>query len=841
MAIKNIIIKGIVQGVGFRPFVYRIAQENRLKGYVKNMGNYVEIVVEGSEISIKSFLDDLKNKKPPLSQINEIKIKDIGHDLVGTYDNFSIEKSEKSPEDEEGTIPPDIAICDDCLKEMMDKNDVRCKYPFIACTNCGPRFTVIEKLPYDRENTSMKEFPLCNDCLKEYENPMDRRFHAQATCCPKCGPKVFLTDKEGNVLSEEDNSINNCTNPSDSLVSHSIRNCTNPSDSLVSHSIRNCTNPSDSLVSHSIRNCTNPSDSLVSHSIRNAVKLLEEGNILAVKGIGGTHLVCAADNDEVVLKLRKRLNRPSQPFAVMSKPEYLEQYAKVDEMELNTLKSPKRPIVVLEKNENYDKYFSKYVSDLNTIGAMLPYSGLHYLLFEDTEKISYIMTSANLPGLPMAIKNEEILKSLNGIADYFLLHNREIVNRCDDSVLKKINNRMVFLRRSRGYAPEPVSVNNNLLIKNNEKNILAVGPELNSVACLVKKNKFYLTQYIGNTSKYETFQYLKDAVNNLISITNTNKIDAIVCDLHPAYNSTKLAYELGEKYGVEVFRAQHHESHAYSLMGDNDIFEDNITIAIDGLGYGRDGNIWGGELLLYKDNKMKRIGHLEEQYQPGGDLATKYPLRMLLSILYKKLDKEELIKFMKRYNFSDKDLKLILFQLDKKLNVSKTTSCGRILDSISALLSVCHEKTYDGEPAIRLESVAENFISSSKNELKKCMDTVENDIKIKNNVLNTTDLVYNCYEMFLEGFSREYIGYYIHMALADGLSKIAIKNADSLGIEYIGLTGGVSYNKLISERIKDNIEKEGFKFLYHSRIPNGDGGISFGQSIGYILNNSDFI
>ncbi|WP_292461261.1 carbamoyltransferase HypF [Methanothermococcus sp.] len=779
--IKRIIVKGIVQGVGFRPFVYRIAKNNNLKGYVKNMGNYVEIVVMGNKDDINSFLDDLMTKKPPLAQINEINVFDEldESNYKFNYNDFIIEKSQENKGNkEEGTIPPDVAICEDCLKEIMDKNDRRYRYPFTACTNCGARFTIVKELPYDRENTSMDEFPLCEDCLNEYENPIDRRFHAQATCCPKCGPEVFLTDKNGNILYKKDDAV------------------------------------------------------------RNAVKLLKNGYILAIKGVGGTHLACCCDKDDVVLNLRNRLNRPTQPFAVMTKPEYLNLFANFDDDELNLLKSTKRPIVVLEKNEDYGKYFSKHVSNLNSIGVMFPYSGLHHLLFDETDKIAYIMTSANLPGLPMVIKNDDILNNLRDIADYFLLHNREIVNRCDDSVLKKINNRMIFLRRSRGYTPEPIIVNNSLVIKNNDKNILCVGPELNSTACLVKGNKFYLTQYIGNTSKYETFNYLNDAIQNLMKITNTNKIDAVVCDLHPSYNSTKLAHELAERFGAELYKIQHHKAHAYSLMGDNDIFEDAIFIAIDGLGYGEDGNIWGGEILKYdkNKNKMERIGHLEEQYQAGGDLATKYPLRMLLSILYKKLNHDELIEFIKGYNFfSDKDLKLMLFQLDKYINVVKTTSCGRILDSVSAMLSVCYERTYDGEYAIRLESVAENYIKKYPEDYNACLEMVKNDIKIKNNILNTTDLVYNCYKMLLNGFKKGFIAYYIHLAIADGLSEIAIKNAELYNIRYIGLTGGVSYNKIISERIRQNVEGNGFKFLYHGRAPNGDGGISFGQGVGYIV------
>ncbi|GAA0129252.1 carbamoyltransferase HypF [Methanococcus maripaludis] len=771
MTAKRIDVKGIVQGVGFRPFVYRIAKKNDLNGYVKNMGNYVEIVVSGKLNNIDAFLSDLKLEKPPLSKIDNISIEDIdeNENLNEIYGDFTIKLSDTSKIEEEGTIPPDISICDECLKEIMDKKDRRSDYAFTACTNCGPRFTVIEKLPYDRENTSMNDFPLCENCIEEYKNPEDRRFHAQATCCDICGPEIFITDNFGKIISND---------------------------------------------------------------ICDAVKFLEEGKILAIKGIGGTHLVCSINSDETILELRKRLNRPTQAFAVMSREEYLDLFSNANENELNAIKSPKKPIVALKKNELYEKYFSEHVSNLNTIGVMLPYSGLHYLLFENTNQIAYIMTSANLPGLPMSIDNRQILEKLENIADYFLLHNRKIVNRCDDSVLKEINGKMELLRRSRGFAPEPIEVNYEK-IKNSTKNILALGPELNSVACLVKNNKFYLTQYIGNTGKYETFNYLKDAVENLIKITNTNKIDAIVCDLHPSFNSTLFAKELGEKYKIPVTQVQHHESHCYSLMGDSDIFENNVTIAIDGLGYGNDGNIWGGEVFLFKNGKIERAGHLEEQIQPGADLASKYPLRMLASILNKtNLNVSEIIK---GYNyFSEKELKLILFQLEKNINVSKTTSTGRVLDSISALVSLCFERTYDGEPSIRLEALANEYTG----EISEIEKLVEESIKIENNILDTTSLVVKSLEMLNNNEKIEKIAYFIHIAIADGLSKIAIETAKKQSIEYIGITGGVSYNKIISERIVENIKKESLKPLIHERIPNGDGGISFGQAIGYLLNSN---
>ncbi|MCS3900686.1 carbamoyltransferase HypF [Methanococcus voltae] len=826
--LKKIFVSGIVQGVGFRPFVYNIAKKNNLKGYVKNKGNFVEIVVNGNLKDINNFLINLKEEKPVLSKINKLEIEDIdtNNDLDNDLNNkldgleelnkeFHIYSSQNVNNEVAGTIPPDIALCDDCIKELKDKKDIRYEYPFIACVNCGPRFTVIKKLPYDRENTSMDKFPLCENCEKEYKNPNDRRFHAQANCCDKCGPKVFLTDSNGNKLLEKESAI------------------------------------------------------------KKAVELLEDGKILAIKGIGGTHLVCDANNDDAILELRKRLNRPTQAFAIMSTEEKYPLFSKFTKIEEEALNSYRRPIVALKKKENgYNKYISENISNLDTVGVMLPYSGLHYLLFGKCT--AYVMTSANLPGLPMAITNDKIIESLKDIADYFLLHNRDIVNRCDDSVLKLISNRMMILRRSRGYAPEPIEIDfskmaefenknkyknkdenenenkeiiNELNNKKIEKNIISVGAELNSVACLTKGNKFYMTQYIGNTSKYETYNYLKDAVHNILRLTNTNKLDTIVCDLHPQFNSKKFANELTKEYDAPMFEIQHHAAHVYSLMGDNGFFEPNITIALDGLGYGKDGNIWGGELLYCDKNyEIHRIGHLEEQLQLGGDLSTKYPLRMLFSILSKKMSLDESFEFVKKYigkypELTEKELKLIKMQIKSGLNTAITTSTGRVLDSVAALLSVCFKKTYDGEPSIRLEAFANSCDEKEKKQILEFVENMDNIrysrlIDYENNIIKTSEIVYDCYTLLQnEVFSKKGIAYYAHLVLANCLCIISENSAKKLNINTLGLTGGVSYNRIITEYMVIKLKNKGFNILLHNNVPNGDGGIAFGQSVGYILKN----
>ena len=441
----RILVQGIVQGVGFRPTVYRIANELNINGYVRNLGNIVEIVIEGPENKIHEFIDNIQTNKPPISEINSLEIEWQDHGPK-KFTDFKILESSKNFAGS-SIIPPDIATCDNCLEEVFKNTDRRHNYPFTACTDCGPRFTVISSVPYDRIRTSMESFPLCEDCEDEYQDPKDRRYHAEASCCPVCGPKVFLYRK--NVIESE-----------------------------------------------------NP--------IKKAAELIDEGNILAIKGIGGTHLVVKTTQDSPVEKLRKRLGRYNQPFACMSKDlKTVQTFADISDLERNVLESRRRPIVVLNKKKDY--MLSPSVSPyLHNLGVMLPYSALQHLLFTYTNEPAYIMTSANMPGEPMLIDNNEIISKLEGIADYYLLHNREIINRCDDSVVRFRGDEMAFIRRSRGYVPEPYDFSR----ISRDLNVLALGPEIDVTFSLLKDGKCYVSQHIGDTTKYETFNYLQKAVGS---------------------------------------------------------------------------------------------------------------------------------------------------------------------------------------------------------------------------------------------------------------------------------------------------------------------------------------
>lgn len=755
----RILVQGIVQGVGFRPTVYRIAEEMKLNGYVRNLGNSVEIVLEGKKDEIKSFAKNLKQNKPHISKITYLKIEWLGFHEKSEFDNFMILES-SADFSGSSVIPPDVAICDKCLEETLTKGNNRYKYPFTACTDCGPRFTVIKSIPYDRVRTSMDEFPLCGECMVEYKDPLDRRYHAEATCCPTCGPSVFLY-KNG-ILNAED-------------------------------------------------------------PIKEAAKLIDEGNILAIKGIGGTHLVAKTTEDDPVVTLRRRLGRLNQPFACMSPDiETIKTFADIRNFEEETLISRRRPIVVLNKNNDY--YLAPSVApDLHNLGVMLPYSGLQHLLFQETDEPAYIMTSANIPGEPMLIDNDEIINKMEGIADYCLLHDRKIINRCDDSVIRFRAGDLAFIRRSRGYVPEPYDFSNIA----GDTNILALGPELDVTFALLKDKKCYVSQHIGNTTKYETYKYLQEAIDYMIDITRAEKIDAIACDLHPMFFTTKLAHELGEKFECDVFGVQHHHAHAGALFVDHDI-EEMICIAADGVGYGDDGSAWGGEILHVTGENYNRLGSLMPQNMAGGDLTTKYPIRMVMAMIHDYYDDEELKQLMKKryvnyFKHGEKEIDLILKQFERGFNLQKTTSTGRVLDAISSALGICGQRTYEGECSMKLESVA--YYGA---------DTCEIPVELKKydgmDILDTSQIMFSVLENKERGIPVKDIACSAQRAVAEGLAKLGIKTAEKTGINVIGGTGGVFYNEAISKTIKDVVTENEYEFIQHKNTCAGDGSVSLGQA-----------
>ncbi|MEM3616416.1 MAG: carbamoyltransferase HypF [Candidatus Bathyarchaeia archaeon] len=745
-------VTGIIQGVGFRPFIYRIAVKNGLKGYVRNMGDAgVEILLEGEESSINSFLKDLREKKPPLAHIHEIitlKLEDENQ-----YVSFTIEKSSEESELSGSVIPPDIAICDECLKELREKSNPRYEYFFITCTDCGPRYTIIEGLPYDRENTTMRDFPMCSFCQKEYKDPLNRRFHAQTVACPKCGPKVYLTTNKGELVSTGD-------------------------------------------------------------PVREVGKLLAEGFIVAIKGYGGFHVAAATTKDEPLIRLRRAKHRRQKPFAIMARSlEAVRSFAEVSPKELELITSYTRPIVLLKKSSKY--YLSDLIAPgLHNVGVMLPYTALHYMLFDSVEEPAFVMTSANSPNQPIVKDDGEALKTLGDIVDYFLFHNRRIAYRCDDSVVRVHGEKLVFIRRSRGYAPAPV-----ILKEKAKKCVLALGGELNNTACVLLGNKAFISQHIGDVENIETLDFLESAAKHLIRLTNSN-VNVVACDLHPKFTTTKLARDLAEKNGWQFFQIQHHYAHVAALMAEHGASE-IVGVCCDGYGYGADGEAWGGEIILgLKDSmEFKRLAHLEEQPMIGADLATRYPLRMAAGILCKKGNVEEWLMQNRRYfPHGGKEVQLILQQLKRGRGTVKTTSCGRILDAVAAVLGVCFERTYEGEPAMKLESTA-----------MKGKDMLNLKPIVEGDILNTTELLLEIFEN-REKYAIHDLAFSTHTYLAQGLAELAIEKALENGVEAVGFSGGVACNEILTKIMRETVEAAGLKFLVHEAVPPGDGGSSFGQA-----------
>ena len=741
MTARKILTQGIVQGVGFRPYVYRLACELELNGYVRNLGNVVEIIIEGNDTD--SFTERLPEELPPIARIDSMTVEEIDGK---NYTDFKIIESDNSYSGV-SVIPPDIAICDKCLAEIRNPNDRRYKYAFNACTDCGPRFTVIESVPYDRVRTSMDEFPLCEDCLVEYREPLNRRYHGEAICCSDCGPQMAFYEGSNKV------------------------------------------------------DCDNP--------IKKGAEVLKNGEILAIKGIGGTHLVVDAYNDKAVKELRKRLGRPNQAFAVMSKDlKSVENYAVLSENEIKTITSNKRPIVILKKNENYP--FPESLSPgLHNIGVMLPYSPMHNLLFDEGDIDTYVMTSANTPGEPMMIENEDII---NGVNDYSLVHNRRILNRCDDSVIRFRNDELSFIRRSRGYTPEPYTINYDV----NDSNVLALGPELDVTFSIAKDNTVYPSQHIGNTNKPKTLAFLRKAIENMERITKINEFDIIACDMHPHFFTTRLAHELSKKYDAKVMPIQHHHAHSVALLNDYGI-DEAVVIAADGVGYGSDATSWGGEILYTNVKDFERLGHLETQLMPGGDMATRYPARMLASILK---DEEMINPYSNYFKYGEMEIKNIFKQIEAGINVGVSTSTGRVLDSMAVALEVCHERTYEGECSMKLESCA--YYSTKELEIPTI---------IEGNVLNTTEILREVVRLYQNGEKKADVARAGQDAVARGLAELAINAADDKNITTIGATGGVFYNEAITDRVKKTVENNGYEFIQHKNTCAGDGSVSLGQAI----------
>ena len=708
----------------------------------------VEVVVEGTPDSISRLMTQLQTEQPPTCRIHEVDA--TYPPETGEFNEFRILKSDELRVHAGSVIPPDVAICDSCLRELRDKRDRRHDYFFITCTDCGPRYTIINALPYDRPRTTMRGFEMCEKCSHEYKDPINRRFHAQTVACADCGPSATLIGRDGERVDSAD-------------------------------------------------------------PIREAGRLLERGHILAIKGNGGYHLASSTRLTEPIVRLRKTKFRLQKPLAVMARDlEATRSFAEVTPTEAKLMASYVRPIVLLRKRRGFD-LSEQIAPGLHNIGVMLPYTGLHNMLFDETSERAFVMTSANPPNEPIIKDDEEAFTRLRDVVDYFLAHDRRISQRCDDSVVRWLDGKPTFLRRSRGYAPAPISIT-----APNDACTLGVGGELNVTSCLVYQGRAYMTQHIGDVETFQTSQFQNEATQHILMLTGC-KPDTVGRDLHPLFNTTKFAEELAKESSMRVVPVQHHYAHVAGLMAEHNVGE-MVGICCDGYGYGEDGSAWGGEIIFAHHNGHKRVRHLEPQPMIGGDLATKYPLRMVAGILRDQPEVADWLLERRRYfRHGEEEVNMLLKQVRSAQTM--TTSCGRVLDAISAILGLCHERTYEGEPAMKLESAALGG-----------EDVLGLEPVLNGEVIETTSMVREIFASLGRLNVRD-LAYSAQSYLARSLGRSAIMLADELGLKTVGFTGGVACNETITRILKATVESEGLHFLTHGSVPPGDGGLSFGQAV----------
>ena len=757
MAIRaQVVVRGIVQGVGFRPFVYRLAQEHQLSGWVLNSTQGVVIEVEGPRQRIDGFITGLKASPPPQAVIERVETNLLPP--VG-YSSFIVEASREG--DEFVLISPDICICADCLNELQNSQDRRWAYPFINCTNCGPRFTIISDIPYDRPKTTMSAFTMCPRCDEEYHNPADRRFHAQPNACPRCGPRLELA--------------------------------------------MNGARPAEAPLQR--------------EPIEGVRRLLAEGAIVAVKGLGGFHLACDATNAGAVATLRERKQRVDKPFAVMSLDvDTVRRYCQVSEGEAQLLESPARPIVLLRRKPG-SPIAAQVAPANNNLGVMLPYTPLHYLMLGDgatPAPLALVMTSGNMSEEPIAIGNQEALERLSPLADYFLLHDRDIYVRCDDSVTRLFRGREAMLRRSRGYAPFPIRLNLEL------KEILACGAELKNTFCLTKGTYAFLSQHIGDMENYETFASYQASVEHFQRLFRVNP-QAVAYDLHPDYLATRYALELAEAQGLRRVPVQHHHAHVVSCMAENGVDAEVIGVALDGTGYGTDGHIWGGEFLLADCRRFRRLGHLKYVPLPGGDVATKRPYRMAVSHLLSALGEEALDLPLELWaQIGEAELALVRRMMAAKVNCPLTSSCGRLFDAVSALLGVRGVVNYEGQAAIELEMLAAEGVDEVYDWSRPSSYPI---------IIDPAPVLRGVVSDLRRGVDRAVISAKFHNTIADIIVGVSRAARERTGINRVALSGGVFQNMYLLGRTLDGLERQGFEALIHHQVPANDGGIALGQAV----------
>jgi hydrogenase maturation protein HypF len=753
-------VTGQVQGVGFRPFVYRIALDHGVTGSVNNSSAGVLIEVQGDAGQVNGFAEDLTGKLPPLARIVTLNFEEL--DAVDGEDGFIILESTRS-EGHSVLISPDVATCPDCLDDMRDPDNRRYRYPFTNCTNCGPRYTITRSIPYDRPQTSMARFTLCPECGAEYADPLDRRFHAQPNACPRCGPRTWLTDRDGLVIAQGD------------------------------------------------------------ESLRRLAVELAAGRIAAVKGLGGFHLVCDAGSGATVDELRRRKRRPDKPLAVMvADMGTARRLAHISPAEEEWLTGIRRPIVLTAKKRPFPLAGS-VAPDTDFVGMMLPYTPLHHILLHDYAELkgpeaALVMTSGNMSSEPICLDNDEALERLTDVVDVFLFHNRDILIRTDDSVVR-VNpdtDDPIFMRRARGFVPSPVF----LPVKG--PTVLGAGPELKCTLTLTKGDQAFTSQHIGNMANLETLEFHNEIRAHLEDILQVAP-ELIVRDLHPDYMTTSLAEELGRKRGVPVAALQHHYAHIHAVLAENKFDGPVIGLALDGTGYGEDGTIWGGECLLVDPTELdhQRLAHFRRFRLPGGEAAVREPWRIAQAALWELGVKEPGKYAWPWLDRFEGESRFLPQMLEKGLNAPLTSSCGRLFDGVAALCGLTDVITYEGQAAILLEKIQD------MNETGAYPCPLKSDDPV---ALDTLSMVAAALEDLENGVPAGKIARRFHRGLINGLTEMAFSFSMLLDIHHVALSGGVMQNLTLARELPLALQGAGLLPLVHTQLPPNDGCISLGQA-----------
>jgi hydrogenase maturation protein HypF len=756
---RGITVRGIVQGVGFRPYVYALARRHGLSGTVRNDAEGVRIEVEGAPEELERFVRALEEEAPPLAMVESVYWQPLA---TRGGREFRIEESSEGLR-RQALVSPDFATCDDCLAELLDPTNRRYRYPFTNCTNCGPRFTITRTVPYDRATTTMSGFTMCPDCLREYEDPADRRFHAQPNACPACGPRVRLLDKFGHQLHAK---------------------------------------PDDPIL--------------------RTARMLRGRAIVAIKGLGGYHLACDPFDERAVRTLRGRKVRQDKPFALMARDlAQVRDLCRVGSEEQALLTSPARPIVLLERRENTG-VADGVAPRQSTLGVMLAYTPLHHLLLRDAG-IPLVMTSGNNSDEPIAYRDEEALEQLCEIADYFLIHDREIHMRCDDTVVRQARGRPYPVRRSRGYAPAPLR-----LAANFTRHTLACGGELKNTFCLARDRHAFMSHHIGDMENYETLRSFREGIEHYSRLFDVSP-ELVAYDLHPEYLSTKYAREL-EETGLPAVGLQHHHAHVASCLADNERSADErvIGVTLDGTGYGTDGAVWGGEFFEGSLNRgFTRLAHLEYAPLPGGSAAIRQPWRMALAQLISLYGEEDTLKLPLAVvqQAGERSVMLIARLVEHKLNTPPTSSAGRLFDAVAALTGVpgTERTTYEGQAAVELELAAGGPADRGY--------PFRLQPKDQGWIVETGEIIHEVVEDLLAGRATGEISSRFHRTMAEVVAAGCEKIRGAGGTTAVALSGGSFQNMLLLQQVIKLLEGKGFQLYRHRRVPANDGGLALGQAI----------